>query len=82
MSRERAAKDLSAIVELQKNDAFNGYFMRRLRDRITRGENSLKRDEMTPEKREALRQQILTLEEVAAWVSQQEAASAEGMTRQ
>ena len=77
VSRERAAKDLSAILELQKSDAFNGYFMRRLKDMIARNWESHKRDKMSHEDREALRQRTLQLEEIEKWTSAQEAVSAQ-----
>ncbi len=80
VARERAAKDLSAILELQKSDAFNGYFMRRLNERIERNWRSHKYDDLSPEKREALRQQTLAMEEIAGWTSVKEAANAQAGT--
>lgn len=81
VTRERAAKDLSAIAELRRSDAFNDYFMRRLKDKIERNWKSHKYDDMTPEKREALRQQTLAFEEIAGWTSEKEITSTQAVAQ-
>jgi len=66
-------------VELQKNDAFQGYFMRRLKEKIARTEKALKYDTMTLQQREDTRQQLLAFEEIAKWTSVEEATSAQSV---
>ncbi len=75
VSRERAAKDMAHIAELMKNVAFNDYFMRRLTQKIQAGENSVLNDDLSPERREAVRQQVKAWKEIRLWVSEQEIAS-------
>lgn len=60
--REQAARDLLAIGTLRKSDAFNDYFLRRLRGKHAELTKAFKYGTLTPEQREEHRQQILLLE--------------------
>lgn len=75
VTRERAALDGQHIATLMKTDAFNDYFMRRLNQKIKAGEVSIVEDDMTPEKREELRQHVKAWKEIRRWVSLEEIAS-------
>ena len=62
--REAARRDVQDIRFLTGNDAFNRYYLRRLRQRLGEAEHSLKYDDLPPEKREAMRQRYLFIEEI------------------
>ncbi len=79
--RERATRDKAAIIELRQNTAFNGYFMRRVKEKISEGTTQMKTGD-TIEKREAARQSVLFYEEIERWFSDAEIISCERISAQ
>lgn len=63
-SREQEAQDLADIAELKRTQAWERYWMRRLRMKRGGFELSFKTDKMSYEDREVMRQRILLMEEI------------------
>ncbi len=63
-SDDRARQDLSHIMELKDSDAFNLYYMRRLRQKQEEVEKDFKYKKMGPDDREALRLLNIHLEKI------------------
>ncbi len=72
--RERALKDKASIIELRQNAAFNGYFMRRVKEKMSESGQIMKHGESL-EIRESARQSVLFYEEIERWFSDGEIAS-------
>lgn len=77
-AKEQAQRDLDAISVLKKSEHFNGYFVRRVGDRVRELEGKLKYRsdaELLGESitREGVRQRIIALEEMLKVLPQDEA---------
>ena len=64
LARQRAGQDIADIEFLAKCEPFQRYWARRLQDKHGVVEKSFKYDALTPEQREAKRQQMLAYEEM------------------
>lgn len=64
LRRQRDAQDAGDIDALTKYEPFNRYWLRCLNQKIADTETSFKKDEMTMERREAVRQRLLAYEEL------------------
>lgn len=72
MADDRARQDLSHIMELKDSDAFNLYYMRRLKQKQSETEKDLKYKKMDPNDREALRLLNMHLEELLVLLDKDE----------
>ncbi len=73
VSRELAIRDLADITELRRTEAFDRFFLRRLREMRDRLQKSFEEDAMAPEQREATRQLLKQLKEIIALPDRDEA---------
>ncbi len=62
--RNRAGQDLTDIAALRKDDPFNRFFMRRVRQKRDQAIHALITTKCDAETREGHRQKVLALEEV------------------
>ncbi len=72
--RQRAGQDIADIEALASTPAFGRYWMRRLQDKHALAEKSFKYDVLSPEDREAKRQQMLAFEELRDMASKDRVA--------
>jgi len=73
--REAALRDVQDIRALTGNEAFNRYYLRRLRQKHADVEKAFKYDDMPADKREAARQQMLFIEEILKMPAKDEASA-------
>lgn len=64
ISAELAQRDLRDITELEQSEAFNRYYLRRLRQMREELDRALHEDDMTHERREVTRCLVLQLTEI------------------
>lgn len=70
---DQARKDLNWIMELKDNEAFNQYYMRRLKQRQAKVEKALKYELMDVNTREVTRLLNIELEELLNTLAKDEA---------
>ena len=74
-SRESARQDLQDIHALKGSEAFNRYYLRRLRQRHDESVRSLIHDKMTFEERESCRLNVLFIEDIVNLIPRDEATA-------
>ncbi len=71
-ANDRARQDLSYVMELKDSDAFNLYYMRRLRQKQAEVEKDFKYSKMDGDEREALRLLNIHLEKLLTLIDEDE----------
>lgn len=80
--REAARRDVQDIRALTGHEAFNRYYLRRIRQKHAEIEKAFKYDDMPPDQREALRQKLLFIEEILKMPAKDEAVALSELRRQ